>query len=422
MKNHLAPSIQETVDRAKEKGTQMANTNRDSSSSPKEEKPRIEGFQGFESPNTIDTPNQWYYEILPRLKHISEIKVVSYVIAKTLGWNKWWEWISLEQFENGQKGIDVGCGLSMPAILDGIKLAEEDKLIETSLRCPRCGEFVERTEKEERPWINRYGEGTKIVDVVPDDCPHCGNQLRGYEQLWVRLAFINNIVRDYGAPRDFMARYGKKGGPRNESAGDLENSSHKSAKRPKQEKKLENSRSPSLTTLPSQEPSQTTTPPSASSSFSGHKTSTPRKGGNSEKKVKAKKERFLPRTPAAEYYRNELRRAGDRTTVFGNATQREKFETAEKKCGLEVMKGIIDWAIVTNVRGKTAKIISAANNPKNHRDKGGASGKQQSGSGYRGQAGARPRGIEEVPWQESEWKDIAIGNLGRAGFGVPSDG
>ena len=61
-------------------------------------------------------------------KHISEMKVMLYIIYRTFGWRKWDDWISLSQFEHGQNGRaeDQGCGLSHAAVLEGLEYAVQD--------------------------------------------------------------------------------------------------------------------------------------------------------------------------------------------------------------------------------------------------------------------------------------------------------
>jgi len=206
-----------------------------------------EKFPGFCRPNSTDTPDEWYLAAAPRIGHLSEMKVILYIIYKTFGWRKWEDWISLSQFEHGQGGSDHGCGLSRAAILDGLERALEDGYIVRRFLCPHCDNEVYRTGKERKAWKNRYGAGFKDALAAPALCPHCSQPLRGQERPFYRLAFADDLIRDYDTPQDFLAKYKPRRQVEKPSYPKVENpSTH--VENPSS--KLENSTSPS-TTIPS---------------------------------------------------------------------------------------------------------------------------------------------------------------------------
>jgi len=204
-------------------------------------------FPGFQRPNSTDTPDEWYLQVAPRIRHISEMKVVLYIIYRTFGWRKWDDWISLSQFEHGQQGreSDNGCGLSHAAVLEGLEYAVADGYARCRLLCPHCSGEVERTEIEQRPWRNRHGTGTKDVPVVPQECPHCAKPLRGLERPYYRLAFADEVVDAYAKPQDWLAKYNQTtqsvDGEQVAGGGKVENSS--STKVEKSSPQVENSSS-----------------------------------------------------------------------------------------------------------------------------------------------------------------------------------
>jgi hypothetical protein len=218
----------------------------------------MKDFPGFEKPNSVDVPLELLYGVIFQcVTHMSEMKVLLYIAAKTYSFNKWWDWISLSQFEYGQDCFewDDGCGLSHASILDGLKRAEEHGFIICRCTCPSCKNVVTRGEVEQRRWKNRYGEGVTEVAIVPEICPFCQKPLRGQERPEYRLRFKDEVLEDYRSPREFMAKYQgtQVEKPGSESDTQVEKSSSEPdtqvEKSSSDAEKLENSTSPS--TLPS---------------------------------------------------------------------------------------------------------------------------------------------------------------------------
>ncbi len=85
-------------------------------------------FDGFEPSNTTSVPDIFFDELLSILSG-AEIKVLLYIIRRTLGFKKTTDAISLSQFENGittheGKVLDRGCGLNRETICKALKSLE----------------------------------------------------------------------------------------------------------------------------------------------------------------------------------------------------------------------------------------------------------------------------------------------------------
>jgi len=90
-------------------------------------------FEGFETPTFTAVPDVVFDYFLPRLAG-SELKVLMYIIRRTLGFKKNKDNISLNQLVNGittQDGrvLDEGTGLSMPSVIKAVKELEKKNII-----------------------------------------------------------------------------------------------------------------------------------------------------------------------------------------------------------------------------------------------------------------------------------------------------
>ncbi len=145
-------------------------------------------FEGFSSPYTTPTPDQFYDRVLAEIDNLAELKVVLYVIRHTFGWGKFIDRISLSQFAHGitkrtfvREGdefkqveitIDRGTGLSEPAVIQGLRRAIEHGYLVRYMVCGRCGQEI----FEEEP---------------PAKCPHCQKPYRGRVHYYYSLSFLS---------------------------------------------------------------------------------------------------------------------------------------------------------------------------------------------------------------------------------------
>lgn len=93
-----------------------------------------EKFKGFILPKTnfFRMPNEWT-DITHDIKSLAELKVIEYVLRHTWGYNGQEgmpKRISTDEFANGRKRkngdrMDMGTGLSVPSIIDGLRRAVE---------------------------------------------------------------------------------------------------------------------------------------------------------------------------------------------------------------------------------------------------------------------------------------------------------
>jgi hypothetical protein len=93
-------------------------------------------FQGFDSPNTIPVPQQFFDELMPDLS-LGETRVLLYIIRRTYGWGKRVDSISLSQLCNGitrRRGdpLDRGTGLNKETVLIAVRSLLAKNMIEVS--------------------------------------------------------------------------------------------------------------------------------------------------------------------------------------------------------------------------------------------------------------------------------------------------
>lgn len=84
-------------------------------------------FHGFSRPTYTQVPDDLFDFLLPFLDE-KELKVLLYVIRRTLGWKKDSDMISLNQLEKGGEK-DKGCGLKKRTIIRALQSLEEKKCI-----------------------------------------------------------------------------------------------------------------------------------------------------------------------------------------------------------------------------------------------------------------------------------------------------
>ena len=102
-------------------------------------------FDGFEQVNTTLVPDVFFDVLLPHLNE-AQIKVMMYIIRRTLGFKKSSDAISLKQFRYGittreGKQLDHGCGLkNFTAITKALKSLEEMGCIESEKQKTTAGD------------------------------------------------------------------------------------------------------------------------------------------------------------------------------------------------------------------------------------------------------------------------------------------
>lgn len=82
-------------------------------------------FNGWDSPNYTEVPNQFFDEVMVKLKP-AELRVMLYLMRRTFGFQKRADTISLDQFVKGittRDGTiqDRGAGVSRPAAIEALR-------------------------------------------------------------------------------------------------------------------------------------------------------------------------------------------------------------------------------------------------------------------------------------------------------------
>jgi len=85
-------------------------------------------FTGFRLPNYTQVPDELFDKLLPDLVE-SELKVLLYIVRRTLGFKKRLDAISLKQLEKGIPGKDRGAGIGRRQIIRCLKCLEEKRII-----------------------------------------------------------------------------------------------------------------------------------------------------------------------------------------------------------------------------------------------------------------------------------------------------
>lgn len=90
-------------------------------------------FKGFQSPNTTQIPDDFFDHVMPHLSE-AELKVLLYILRRTLGFKKERDAISYSQFLEGIKKrdgtqLDEGAGIKPTALKSALKSLEEKHLI-----------------------------------------------------------------------------------------------------------------------------------------------------------------------------------------------------------------------------------------------------------------------------------------------------
>src|SRR6266481_7497925 len=101
-------------------------------------------FEGFEPANTTPVPDVFFDVLLPELSG-AEVKVLLYIIRRTLGFKKTTDTISFTQFEKGittkeGKVLDSGCGLSRETISHALQSLETKGCIKSKKRDSTSGD------------------------------------------------------------------------------------------------------------------------------------------------------------------------------------------------------------------------------------------------------------------------------------------
>ncbi len=145
-------------------------------------------FQGYRSPRTTPTPNEFYDRVMADIDNLAELKVVLYVIRHTFGWGKFIDRISISQFVNGiskrtmvregdtfrevRIAVDRGTGLSETSVRDGLKRAIEHGYLVRYMVCGRCEQEI-------------------FEQKAPVNCPHCRKPYDGRAQYYYSLPLVS---------------------------------------------------------------------------------------------------------------------------------------------------------------------------------------------------------------------------------------
>lgn len=166
-------------------------------------------FIGFTEPNTTPTPNQFYDFVMAEIDNLAELKCVLYVIRRTYGFLKFVDRIAHSQFEHGitttnretsePKVLDKGTGLSGPSIVAGLNKAIKHGYLRRYIVCPSCKQQV--TERNVLEYCMKARLAKKEItvskNVAPSQCPYCQNRLRGKEQIYYSLTFLDSPTLEY---------------------------------------------------------------------------------------------------------------------------------------------------------------------------------------------------------------------------------
>jgi predicted RNA-binding Zn-ribbon protein involved in translation (DUF1610 family) len=144
-------------------------------------------FPGFPTPSFTPVPDIFFDELLPQLDN-GELRVVLYTMRHTYGWRKTEDWITLDQFEHGQRNRDGswrdrGCGLSRPAIARALRQAIAHGYLVERISCRHCGTEVTRSEIVRQPAGRKDRQRDVELRLVPKSCPECGKALRGRNEV-----------------------------------------------------------------------------------------------------------------------------------------------------------------------------------------------------------------------------------------------
>ena len=155
-------------------------------------------FQGFTSPHTTPIPDEFFDVLLAEIDNLAELKVVLYVLRRTLGFGKLVDRISHSQFARGIKTtrgftevqLDRGTGLSLPSVRAGLRKALAHGYLVRYVVCPNCDQQVSQLEDEHRQ--------ESIVKVAPPTCPHCQQRLRGKAQYYYAPSLLSTELSTLG--------------------------------------------------------------------------------------------------------------------------------------------------------------------------------------------------------------------------------
>ena len=147
-------------------------------------------------------PFELFDKVFPRISTLAELKIVLFIVRRTVTFSKAEDWIAKTQFEDGMfdkkagERLNWGCGLSRPSIDEGIRRAIDHNIIEERICCSHCGFELTRTNKKRKfSWTDREGErhSKEVVhNRAPDSCPNCGTTTQGKMQYFYKLVFKDN--------------------------------------------------------------------------------------------------------------------------------------------------------------------------------------------------------------------------------------
>jgi len=125
-------------------------------------------------------PNYVLDHILPELKTVGEVKILLYILRRTIGFHQRWDFIAMSQFMTGitnHRGdiLDEGTGLSKPTCRYALKNLQHLDLITCHLCCanPECDWHIDALEK------------------LPRFCPKCHTAIYGNTNLRRIVGFTN---------------------------------------------------------------------------------------------------------------------------------------------------------------------------------------------------------------------------------------
>jgi DNA-binding transcriptional regulator YiaG len=141
-------------------------------------------FDGFEMPQYTPVPDVVFDYFLPRLNG-SELKVLLYIIRRTLGFKKSRDDISLRQLVDGittrdGRILDEGTGLSMPSVVSAVQ-----SLVDKQIVTARRNSSPERGHEATTYALNLRGDGTTGVggDSAPSTPDGTGGGGEGGESV-----------------------------------------------------------------------------------------------------------------------------------------------------------------------------------------------------------------------------------------------
>jgi hypothetical protein len=125
----------------------------------------FDGFSGFEEPNFTQVPNVVIDELAPELTE-AELRVLLYIVRRTFGFHREWDYISLSQLTDGirtREGeqLDHGTGMSRKAVSQGCARLVDKGIITVEKR--RTAEGDNDINAYQLRFRERRNDGAEVV-------------------------------------------------------------------------------------------------------------------------------------------------------------------------------------------------------------------------------------------------------------------